>query len=69
MGTMKMTTSQDFWIVGRNSLNSAGSCAGRPFCGLRAWRWTMAAPAFAAPIAASAICSGVTGRCGDIVGV
>ena len=29
----------------------------------------MAAPARAAPIALSAICSGVIGRCGDIVGV
>ena len=29
----------------------------------------MAAPASAAPIAASAICSAVTGRCGDIDGV
>ena len=32
-------------------------------------RWTIAAPASAAPTAALAISSGVTGRCGDIDGV
>jgi hypothetical protein len=37
--------------------------------GSRACRWTIAAPASAAPIAAWAISSGVTGRCGDIEGV
>jgi hypothetical protein len=36
---------------------------------LRACRWTIAAPAWAAAIAASAISSAVTGRCGDIDGV
>ena len=43
--------------------------SGRPSTGSRACRWTIAAPASAAPIAASAISFGVIGRCGDIDGV
>ena len=66
---MLTTTFVAALIVGRKCSKSAGSCAGRPSAGSRACRWTMAAPAFAAPITASTICSGVTGRCGDIVGV
>ena len=36
---------------------------------VRAWRCTIAAPASAAPMAASAISCPVTGRCGDMEGV
>src|SRR5262249_5772516 len=39
-----------------------------PSLGLRACRCTMAAPASAAPMAASAISLAVIGRCGDIEG-
>src|SRR5215467_8768435 len=63
------TTSQAAAIADRNCRNRSGSCVGRPSRGSRACRCTMAAPARAAPIALSAICSGVIGRCGDIVGV
>src|SRR5258708_23901132 len=62
-------TSQASRIAGRNCRNSAGSWVGRPSRGSRACRWTIVAPAFAAPMALSAICAGVIGRCGDIVGV
>ena len=51
----------------RERLRATGR-AGRP-AGSRACRCTIAAPASAAPIAASAISSAVTGRCGDIDGV
>ena len=54
---------------GRNCMKTAGSGVGRPSLGSRAWRWRMAAPASAAPIACSATSSGVSGRCGLIVGV
>jgi hypothetical protein len=54
---------------GRKRPKASGDWSGRPVSGLRACRWTIAAPASAAPIAASAICSGVIGRCGDMVGV
>jgi hypothetical protein len=47
-------------------VNASGCLVGRPSSGLRACRWTMAAPASAAPTAASAISCGVTGRCGDM---
>src|SRR3989442_14018338 len=63
------TTSEAALIFGRNCLNTAGSCVGLPSFGLRACRCTIAAPACAAPIAASAISSGVTGRYGDMLGV
>ena len=53
----------------KNGANAFGSWSGKPSEGRRAWRWTTAAPASAAPIAASAISSGVIGRCGDIEGV
>ena len=46
-----------------------GDWSGRPSLGLRACRWTIAAPASAASMAASAISCAVIGRCGDIVGV
>src|SRR6266849_10690184 len=63
------TTSHALFTLGRNCLNSSGSCVGLPSFGLRAWKCTIAAPAFAAPIAASAISAGVTGRYGDMLGV
>ena len=50
-------------------MKTAGSGVGRPVFGSRACRWMIAAPASAAPIAASAISDGVIGRCGVIVGV
>ena len=37
---------------------------GRPLSGSRTWMWQMAAPAFAAPMQASAISCGVTGSAG-----
>ena len=37
---------------------------GRPVSGSRTWMWQMAAPALAAPMQASAISAGVTGRAG-----
>src|SRR6266540_2306745 len=64
-----ITTSHALFTLGRNCLNSAGSCVGLPSFGSRAWKCTIAAPAFAAPIAASAISSGVTGMYGDMLGV
>src|SRR6266446_6508018 len=63
------TTSLAALTLGRNCLKSSGSCVGLPSFGLRAWKCTIAAPACAAPIAASAISSGVTGRYGDMLGV
>src|SRR5262245_7562998 len=56
-------------ITLRKGSNASGVWSGRPSSGLRAWRCTMAAPASAAPIAASAISCAVIGRCGDMVGV
>ncbi len=50
-------------------MKSSARGLGLPSAGLRAWRWSTAAPASAAPSAASAIWSAVTGRCGDIDGV
>ena len=50
-------------------MNTSGSAVGRPSRGSRACRWRMAAPASAASIDWSAICRGVSGRYGDIVGV
>src|SRR5205085_3762554 len=64
-----ITTSLCALILRANWRKSSGSCVGRPSFGSRACRCTIAAPAFAAPIAASAISSGVIGRCGDMVGV
>src|SRR5215470_11820343 len=56
-------------MIFRNGSKAAGDWSGRPSRGSRAWRCTIAAPASAAPIAASAISCGVIGRCGDIEGV
>src|SRR6185437_12557925 len=56
-------------IRGRNCMKTLGSGVGRPSLGSRAWRWRIAAPASAAPIAWLATSSGVSGRCGLIVGV
>src|SRR3954447_13686425 len=64
-----MTQSVRCLITFRNGWKASGVWSGLPVSGLRACRWTMAAPASAAPIAASAISSGVTGRCGDMDGV
>src|SRR5882757_7674523 len=46
-----------------------GSPVGLPSSGTRAWRCRTAAPAIAASIDCSAICSGVMGSASDIVGV
>src|SRR5512145_2535360 len=56
-------------ITLRNGANASGDWSGRPSFGSRACRCTIAAPASAAPMAASAISSAVIGRCGDIDGV
>src|SRR4051812_10597186 len=64
-----ITTSLAALILPANWRNRFGSCVGLPSFGLRACRCTIAAPAFAAPIAASAISSGVIGRYGDMLGV
>src|SRR6202022_1913913 len=63
------TASQPRLMAGRNSANAWGRWSGLPVTGSRACRWMMAAPASQAPIAASAISFGVTGRYGDIEGV
>ena len=64
-----MTTSQRRAMSAANSRKYFGSCVGCPSTGSRACRCTIAAPASAAPTAASAISRGVIGRCGDIDGV
>src|ERR1044071_5574088 len=56
-------------ITFRNGANASGDWSGRPSFGSRACRCTTAAPASAAPIAASAISLAVTGIAGDIDGV
>ena len=66
---MFTTTGERCLITLRKGANASGVWSGRPSCGLRACRCTTAAPASAAPIAASAICCAVIGRCGDIDGV
>src|SRR5438105_10937734 len=66
---MLMTASQLCLMAGRNSMNTAGSGVGRPSRGSRACRCRIAAPALAASIDCSAICAGVMGSTGDIVGV
>ena len=50
-------------------MKSAARGDGLPSASLRAWRCSTVAPASAAAIAASAMASAVTGRCGDIEGV
>src|SRR5215510_4950812 len=54
---------------GRNCMKMFGSGLGRPSLGSRACRCRMAAPAWAASIACSAIWSGVIGNASDMVGV
>src|SRR5512135_1288077 len=66
---MFTTTPVRCLITLRNGANASGDWSGRPSRGSRACRCTIAAPASAAPIAASAISAGVIGRCGDMVGV
>src|SRR6218665_1566935 len=66
---MLITTSLAALICGRKALNNSGSCEGEPSSGLRACRCPMAAPASAAPMAASAISGPVMGRWGDMDGV
>src|SRR5437870_5455958 len=66
---MLTTAPVDCLIRGRNCMNTSGSGVGRPSFGSRAWRCRIAAPASAAAIASRAISSGVSGRCGLIVGV
>ena len=66
---MLMTASVDCLMRGRKRSKSAALGLGLPSASLRAWRWRIEAPASAASIAAVAISSGVTGRCGDIDGV
>src|SRR3954447_14744585 len=61
---MLMTASVPSSILGTKRAKTSGSGVGRPVSGWRAWRCRIAAPASAAPIACSAICSGVMGRCG-----
>src|SRR5271165_7285367 len=56
-------------ITFRNGAKRSGDWSGLPSAGSRACKWTIAAPASAAPIAASAISSAVTGKWGDIDGV
>src|SRR5438552_11102650 len=66
---MLTTAPVDCLIRGRNCMNTSGSGVGRPSFGSRACRCRIAAPASAAAIASRAISSGVSGRCGLIVGV
>src|SRR3954454_16807643 len=61
---MLMTALVPSWIAGRKRPKTSGSGVGRPVWGCRACRCRIAAPASAAPIACSAIWSGVMGRCG-----
>jgi hypothetical protein len=66
---MLMTASVASRMRGTNWSNTFGSAEGRPSFGSRACRCRMAAPASAASMDCSAICSGVSARCSDIVGV
>src|SRR5882724_920680 len=67
---VKLTTTSDRALISRkNGAKASGDWSGRPSAGLRACKCTMAAPACAAPTAASAISLAVTGRLGDIDGV
>jgi hypothetical protein len=66
---MLMTQDERCFTTLRNGRNASGAWSGWPVSGLRACRCTIAAPASAAPIAASAISSAVIGRCGDMDGV
>src|SRR6185295_4491531 len=66
---MLMTALELCLITLRNGANASGLWSGLPSFGSRACRCTTAAPASAAPIAASAISLAVIGICGDIDGV
>src|ERR1044072_4956577 len=66
---MLITAAQRCLMTFRNGANASGDWSGRPSFGSRACRCTTAAPASAAPIAASAISLAVTGIAGDIDGV
>src|ERR1700676_5114226 len=67
---VRLTTTLDRCLMSRkNGAKASGVWSGLPSVGLRACRWTMAAPASAAPTAASAISWAVMGRYGDIDGV
>jgi hypothetical protein len=57
-----MTTFDACLMTLTNGRNASGVWSGRPSCGLRACRCTTAAPASAAPSAASAISWAVIGR-------
>ena len=64
-----ITASQAFLMRNKKGVNASGRWSGLPVTGSRACKWTIAAPASQAAMAASAISSGVTGRYGDIDGV
>src|SRR3984893_11460242 len=66
---MLTTAPVDCLIRGKNCMNTSGSGVGRPSFGSRACRCRIAAPTSAAAIASRAISSGVSGKCGLIVGV
>jgi hypothetical protein len=66
---MFTTTSERCLMTFRKGAKRSVDWSGRPSLGSLACRWTTAAPASAAPIAASAIYSAVIGRFGDIDGV
>src|ERR1043166_1702301 len=66
---MLITAAQRCLMTFRNGANASGDWSGRPSFGSRACRCTTAAPASAAPIAASAMWRAVTGIAGDIDGV
>src|ERR1017187_5927257 len=65
-----LTTTSDLLLISvRTVRNNSRSEVGLPFEGSLTWMCTIAAPASAAFTASSAICSGVIGRYGLIVGV
>src|SRR3954470_9054493 len=66
---MLMTAFELCLMFFRKGARASGLWSGRPSFGSRACRCTTAAPASAAPIAASAISLAVTGIAGDIDGV
>src|SRR3546814_7187653 len=65
---MLTTALVEAFILARKGLKNSGSCVGLPSFGSRACKCKMAAPASAAAMAASAISSAVTGKCGDMLG-
>jgi hypothetical protein len=66
---MLITASVAWLMRGRKAPKCSADGLGRPSMGSRACRCRIEAPAAAASMAASAIWSGVIGRCGDIDGV